>query len=235
MKIFPQFPWLRATISEKCDGNMRIGPEIIDLERSAREENRKRFLENETFSSSLVTPYLAHGNSVAVVSDASLPYLQNCDALVTSVSGLSVGVTIADCVPVFFADPVLKVIGLAHAGWRGLTAGVLEETLRVFRGDFGSRSENISVVIGPHIGACHFEVQKDVFDMFVTNERFIRHGKYYADLSSVCINILCAHGVKKEWIQSLNQCTHCEQDVYFSHRRDKSVDIEAMMAVMEIV
>lgn len=234
MKIFSQFPWMHAVISQKTDGNMRIGPEIVGLDRTIREENRKKFLQKENFSFSLVTPYLVHGNAVAVVRDITLPYLQDTDAVVTGASHLPIGVTVADCVAVFFVDPVLNVIGLAHAGWRGLTSGVLEKTVDVFVQQFHSDVRNIFVAIGPHIGACHFEVSKDVFEKFAEDERFEKEEKLFVDLSLVCTHRLISKGIELTHTDVHNECTTCEQDIYFSHRRDKKADIEAMLAVIEI-
>ena len=128
----------------------------------------------------LVTAYQVHGPSVATVyspwSAASRP---EADALVTKKPGIALGVTIADCAPLLFADEAAGVIGVAHAGWRGARDGVAEATVDAME-TMGAARGNIAVAVGPCIGPDSYEVGPEFRDAFLAddpaNARYFRDG-----------------------------------------------------------
>lgn len=99
-----------------------------------------------------------HGNGVAIVDHPQIEKVGGVDALVTSVPSLALVVRVADCGPVFFYDPVKKIIAVAHSGRKGTELNITSETLKVMRDQMGSRIENIQVQLGPCIRPPHYEV-----------------------------------------------------------------------------
>ncbi len=147
------------------------------------------------------------------------------DGLVCGEVGPVLSAFAADCIPMLFADPVARVCGAAHAGWRGTVAGVATNVVRRM-GELGARPENIRVALGPSIGACCFEVGPEVVAEF--RARFgelpglVVRGphKDHIDLRVASRAVLEAAGVRPENIDDRPPCTRCEGDRFFSYRRD---------------
>lgn len=224
----------RAAISSREDGNMRVGADDFGAVLPEREATRKRFLSHVGMPTALVTGILAHGSRVAVVRDAVLPYLPETDALVTDVPGISIGVTVADCVPVFLADGVRHAVGIAHAGWRGIVAGVLENTVAAMVREYGSDPATIRAFVGPRIRECHYEVSADVADRFPAECRTVRDGRIFLDLGLACRMRLVDSGLAPENVSVSNECTACDAEKFFSFRRDKPPVPEAMLATIAV-
>lgn len=195
-----------------------------DAELAAVLENRRRVA--QFLPSAPVWLTQVHAADVvrigrAVVSSLSLSPPTG-DALVTRTPGVVLGVRTADCLPVLFADRAGTVVGAAHAGWRGLAAGVLEATLRAM----GVPSREIVAWLGPAIGPTMFEVGRDVFDAFCGPDPragafFAPHGddKWLADLYGLARHRLGAAGVAA--IGGGGYCTRRETDRFFSFRADR--------------
>ncbi len=145
------------------------------------------------------------------------------DALVTATPGLALAVLTADCQPVLFADRKARVIGAAHAGWRGAFDGVLEATLDAMEG-LGARRADIAAVIGPTISQAAYEVGPEFFETFTDedrdNARFFANGtgdRMLFDLPAYGLHRLRAAGVgQAEWT---GHCTYCDPERFFSYRR----------------
>lgn len=149
------------------------------------------------------------------------------DGLITDVPGISLVTFYADCVPLYFADPVHHAIGLSHSGWRGTVNRMGEKTLKEMEHQFGTRAEEVLCAIGPSICQTCFEVGKEVveafqekFDSVYWKELFYEkpNGKYQLDLWKANEIVLLEAGVKPEHIQVTDICTHCNPDYLFSHR-----------------
>ena len=147
-----------------------------------------------------------------------------CDALITNTPGIALVVFTADCTPILFQDPVTGAVGAAHAGWRGTAAGIAEKTVRAMCSTFGCRPEDIRAAIGPHIGACCFETDRDVPEAMVAAlgaaaEPYIRAAgeKFFVDLTQMNRLFLERAGVTH--IETSPLCTACRQDLFWSHRR----------------
>lgn len=156
--------------------------------------------------------------------------VQVADAGVSDRRGVVCAVMTADCLPVLFADLEGTVVGAAHAGWRGLAAGVLGETVAAMR---ARGAGEITAWLGPAIGAQAFEVGADVLDSFVAGahggaeiERVRaafapypgREGKYVADIYSLARLLLARDGVSR--VSGGTHCTFTERDRFYSYRRD---------------
>ena len=135
----------------------------------------------------------------------------------------------ADCVPLFFLDPVRRVAATSHAGWKGTAARIGAVTVERMAADYGCRREDILAAIGPSIGPCCFEVDAPVWEVFAAMAEFASDGapacgredgggKYHVDLWEMNRRILCAAGVRPEKIAVTDLCTRCHPDVFWSHR-----------------
>lgn len=146
------------------------------------------------------------------------------DALVTKTPGVGLGVLTADCAPVLFADPQAKVIGAAHAGWKGALTGVTTRTLDVME-EQGASRRNITAVIGPMISQAAYEVGPEFPGRFIEadaeNARFFtaspRAGHYMFDLPGYLTNRLRREGVGN--VVNLSLCTFSDERRFFSYRR----------------
>lgn len=168
-----------------------------------------------------------HGVAVAEIDarnrDAALAAPPDADAAVVREPGVAIAVRSADCLPVLLADRRGTVIAAAHAGWRGLAAGVLEATVRAMRVD----PRHLVAWIGPAIGPRAFEVGRDVLDAFVAHDPSdavgfapYREGKWLADLPGLARRRLARAGVGH--IAGAAWCTVSDPRRFHSWRRDRS-------------
>ena len=175
----------------------------------------------------LLTTFQVHSADAVLVVDADEADQirnQKADGLVTNLHSVGLGVLSADCTPVLFADPVARVIGTAHAGWRGALAGVCDATLNDMQTLVATLS-NIHVAIGPAIQQKSYEIGKEVFDAFLEVDE--NAGDYFAparenhkfmlDLPGFIKSRLTERGIAN--IECLQHDTYSEEDLFFSYRR----------------
>jgi len=160
-----------------------------------------------------------HGGSVAVIERAQTGIVPGCDALLTRLPGVALLVRTADCLPILFADPRRDVVGIAHAGWRGLLAGLPGRVVSAFRHAYGSRPDELRVAIGPAIRSCCYEVGADVAARF---GRFAQGSgaRWRCDLIGAAVAELRTCGIRPERLLDSGACTACEGGRWFSLRRD---------------
>lgn len=148
------------------------------------------------------------------------------DGLITNVPGLTLGTFFADCVPLYFVDPVHCAIGMSHSGWRGTVAGMGRETLCAMAENYGTVPADVICAIGPSICQDCYEVSEDVAEEFqrafpgYESEILIdkENGKFQLDLWKANELILLDAGVKQEHISVTDICTCCNPKLLFSHR-----------------
>jgi YfiH family protein len=153
--------------------------------------------------------------------DASLTKtIIEADASYTSRVGVVCAIMTADCLPVFVSKKNGTMVGLAHAGWRGLVSGVIENLIHSFNSD----GDNLIVHLGPAISKNYFEVGEEVMRLYLSkNINFersftIKNKKNYLDLYDAAKVIL--EGLKINSISGGNRCTFNESGDFFSYRRD---------------
>lgn len=153
--------------------------------------------------------------------------IDNADGLITNKKNVALVTFYADCVPLYFLDPVKKVIAMAHSGWKGTVKKIAEKTVLKMNIDYNSNIKDILVGIGPSIGKCCFEVDYPVVEEFNKNfsfaEEFIfndnqNKGKYKIDLKGIIEKNLVSIGVPAQNIENSNICTKCNPELFFSHR-----------------
>lgn len=149
----------------------------------------------------------------------------NHDAIATSRKNLAICIKTADCVPVFFADRVKKIIAVVHAGWRSSALGISAKVVRLLHEIYGSFMQDILVAIGPAIGKCCYEVDATVANAFrkqKNNEAFLfpgaRTNKGMLDLVEANRRQIMNCNIPERNIETSGFCTSCRQDLFFSHR-----------------
>ncbi|HZG28923.1 MAG TPA: peptidoglycan editing factor PgeF [Ensifer sp.] len=171
----------------------------------------------------LATVHQVHSPDVFTVTDTYSDERPEADALVTATPGIVLGVLAADCGPILFADAENRVIGAAHAGWKGALYGVLESTLEAMIA-LGAKRETITAVLGPSISAANYEVGPEFVERFLgVNKDYARyftpsvnedHSMF--DLQGLTVDRLKASGVKAAMT---GHCTYADEERFFSYRR----------------
>ncbi|MGO4530965.1 peptidoglycan editing factor PgeF [Paenibacillus sp. 2TAF8] len=190
-----------------------------------------------------------HGKEVAVITAKDRgrglldrqSALQNTDGLVTNIPGILLTSFYADCVPLYFYDPVKQAVGLAHAGWKGTVAGIAVSMVETMEREYGSRREDIRAAIGPSIGDCCYEVDEAVMkhvrvwlDEPQGNDEYndsaskriytpAANGKTMLNLKECNRHIMMKAGILPDHIECTTWCTSCHPELFFSYRKENGV------------
>lgn len=203
-------PWDSLNLGAHC------GDDLAHVE-----ENRRRFYAAAELPSRPVWLEQVHGKAVLRLTGGEYAS-KRADASYSNIPGQVCAVMTADCLPVLFCNKAGTEVAAAHAGWRGLCDGVLEDTIACF----SDRPDNLLAWLGPAIGPDAFEVGPEVRDAFMTKDEradsaFRPAGeKYYADIYQLARQRLARAGVTQ--VFGGERCTLREKDDFFSYRRDKS-------------
>jgi hypothetical protein len=173
----------------------------------------------------LLTVWQCHGaDALAVNEPWETEKPPEADAMVTATPGLAIGVLTADCTPVLFADPKARVVGVAHAGWKGALSGVLEATVAAME-KLGAARGRIAATIGPTISQASYETGPEFIDQFLKRDaasrRFFnpspRSSHNQFDLPGYVAHRLSAAGCGN--VHDLALCTYADEARFFSFRR----------------
>ena len=153
----------------------------------------------------------------------------NSDGLITNKKNIILATTNADCILLLFLDPVKKVIANTHSGWKGTLQEISVKTVNKMKEDFGCNPKDIIVCICPSIRKCHFETDKDVYEMFYNKfkkigntKQFIeeKNGKWYIDTVFINKEILKQAGILEENIEDCGICSVCNKELIHSFRAE---------------
>lgn len=218
------FPERTGGVSQGLRRSLNLGYRWGD-QREVVETNRRLVAEHAGFDyAQLAVTKHVHGTAVWCVGEP-LPEPAEFDGLVSDRPGVTLGAFAADCIPMVFADPVARVCGAAHAGWRG-TLGKVGANVVARMAERGSRPADVRAVLGPSIGPCCFEVGLEVVEAFrdalgdlaglvVPGPR-----RDHIDLRVAARAVLEQAGVAPAHIDDAPPCTKCEPERFFSYRRD---------------
>lgn len=149
------------------------------------------------------------------------------DGMITNVPGICLVTSYADCVPLYFVDPVKKAIGLSHSGWRGTVGKIGKNTVQLMQENFGSKPEDLLAAVGPSVCMDCYEVSEDVIEQFkeafekkYREDLFYKkeNGKYQLNLWKANELIFLESGILPEHMAITNVCTHCNSKILYSHR-----------------
>lgn len=188
-----------------------------------------------------------HGKEVQVVTrrqrgaghDSREGALQDKDGFITNEPGVYLHALFADCVPLYFYDPVHKAVGLAHAGWKGTALEIAKAVTEAMSAAYGTKPRELKAAIGPSIGMCCYEVDDAVIVRMdkVIGEPGLRYkdeaigevpplytrkpnGKYNLNLQQINRQIMIKAGILPSNIEISGLCTSCRLDLFYSHRKN---------------
>jgi YfiH family protein len=179
----------------------------------------------------VVVPHQTHGSRIYVVEPAGVwegrpgaSSFPDCDGLVTSAGGVVIGVSSADCIPLFAFDDASGTLGIAHCGWRGIAAGIVEAMVASLEGAGAGRS-GTRFLIGVSIGSCCYEVGHELLGAFSVSEVDECVGKARSegerrmfDLKKLVARRLAEQGIDRDAVFTDNTCTSCRRDLLCSYR-----------------
>lgn len=218
-------------ISEKQDGTMKF---LNDKNNDKIKLNREKFFAKQNIKlNQIVSAGLVHKNRVKIVSKNNAgKFIKSFDGLITDENNLYLTITVADCLPIYTYDFKEKIIGIAHAGWQGVKQNIAKNVIDSMKENFNSNPSNIFIYIGPHLQKCHFEVKDNLLLKFNRYKNAIikKGDKVFIDLSLIVKTQLLEQKILEKNISISGDCTFCLKDKYFSYRRDKPKNIQAMIA-----
>lgn len=209
--------------------SLNVGGTVGDDPHIVRENHHKIYETLSIDPQRTCTTWQVHGVDV-VVANAPVPmrrWLARADALITNQPDLALVQRYADCVPLLYHDPVKQVIGVAHAGWRGTVGGVAGNVVRAMQNAYGTRPQDVQVLIGTSISPEYFQVGQEVVDAiharYGTDQRLVTwhpdDGTPYVDLWRANRIDLERLGVHQ--IEVMGMCTVRDNHEFFSHRAEK--------------
>ncbi len=215
----------RGGVSNGPFSSLNLGSSVGDDPEAVSENHRRIYAALGLRASQVVSPYQVHGARVGVVGRGDGGrIIPDTDALITAEVGVALLLRFADCVPILMVDPRHHVVALAHAGWRGLVAGVIPATVDALAKHFGSRPPDLWAGIGPAIGRDHYIVGPDVA---AAVQRTLpprvrvatqQKGQWHLDLAAAAREQLRMSGITD--ISESNTCTACHTEEWYSHRAE---------------
>ncbi|KMO13501.1 peptidoglycan editing factor PgeF [Methylobacterium platani] len=211
-------------VSQELYASLNGGLGSGDDPAHVRENRRRMTAELGLAPENLVSLYQVHSAECVIV-EAPFAERPRADAMATRVPGLGLGILTADCGPILFADPGNRVIGAAHAGWKGALTGVIEATLAAMEGLGADRAATVAV-LGPTIGPSAYEVGPEFRERFEAAEP--GNARYFAasperathslfDLPAYIVARLERAGIGE--VANAGLCTYSDPDRFFSYRR----------------
>jgi polyphenol oxidase len=231
----------RGGVSKEAFDSLNCGLHVNDLPEDVI-ENRQRLAQavGAPFESCTYAEQV-HGKEIQVVTktlagagnSSREAALQAKDGFVTNEPGVYLHALFADCVPLYFYDPVHRAVGLAHAGWKGTVLQIAKATLETMSAAYGTKPRDVLAAIGPSIGGCCYEVDDQVIARVdkALNELGIASaqesiyqlksdGKFMLNLQQLNRQIMIKAGILPIHIEISTLCTSCRTDSFFSHRKE---------------
>ena len=224
-------------VSEGIYSSMNLSFTRGDKEEAVKENYRRIAAAIGFEMESIVTSDQTHTANVRRITEEDRgngitkprPY-KDVDGMITNVPGIVLATFYADCVPLYFVDPVHKAIGLSHSGWRGTVAKIGKVTVEKMREEYGTKPEEIYAAVGPSICQDCYEVSEDVAEEFrhafcpkYWDALFYKkeNGKYQLNLWEANRIVFLEAGIPEDHISMPNLCTCCNPEFLFSHRASK--------------
>jgi hypothetical protein len=214
----------KGGVSSGIFTSLNCGPGSGD-DRANVIENRRRVADALAPDAPLLTLYQIHSaEAVTVTEPWNIGEGPKADAMATNVPGIVLGILTADCAPVLFADAEARVIGAAHAGWKGALGGVTDSTI-VAMEKLGARRDRISAAVGPCISQANYEVGPEFRERFLESDAMLarffipsnRPEHFRFDLEGFVAQRLEAAGFAN--VERVSACTYAAEEDFFSYRR----------------
>lgn len=211
----------KGGVSKGFYATLNTGRSTSDDQNDVEENRRLFFSDLGITEEQTALSYQVHGCEIL---KAENPCRENgYDALITNRKNLFLVVSVADCIPILIHDPKKEAVAAVHAGWRGTASNIVLKTLQALQSNYGSAPEDCLIYIGPGLCQPHFEVGDEVAAHFSDNHKHFDTSlrKYFVDLKNANRDMALSFGVAEKNIEVSKKCTFCEENMFFSHRRDK--------------
>jgi len=227
---FAKIKWMRHAFLSR-QGGVSLSP-YDSLNLSDKNGDREEFVSKnkkfiaETFgfdSSRLILLDQMHQDRILLLENPIIPLPSplEFDALITNSPNTFLGILTADCLPIFVVDQQKKVIAAIHAGRQGTALRITAKVLTRMKEEFGCLSKDLLIAMGPSIGPFCYEIDEKVFQYEWKPFSVSRGaGKWMVDLARINVGQMKGEGIEEEQISSVNLCTHCRGDLFFSYRKE---------------
>ena len=242
-KIFEKYKNLQHLITQRDTTHklhnsmaMHTGEHIEHISQN-RERLREYFGDDVRFFSVLQT----HSSDIYIVNKqvdygwSALDTTIEADALITDIPNQVLTILTADCVPILLYDTQREVIAAIHAGWRGTDKKIVQKCVAKMIAEYGTDPKDIVAGVAPAIGGCCYEVSEEIASYFHEYPEYVVRDKsssIYLNLKSINRAQLVDMGVPSEQIEVSNICTACQNEDYFSYRKEKGCSGRFMSAIM---
>lgn len=227
-----KFPYVKAYfttrhggISESPYGTFNLAFHVGDKEEDVL-ENHHRLGKNLHYDyHQLIHMRQIHSDIITTV-DSTMDFKSppQCDALITNRINVPIMVMSADCTPILIYDPINHAIAAVHAGRAGALNNILPKTLDAMKKQFGTTLDNVSIVLGPSIHGCCYEINEiianEVNEKGYKNALLHQKEKVFLDVNTILHHQLREMGISSQCIESESLCTSCHCEDYFSYRAD---------------
>jgi len=165
----------------------------------------------------IVNPQQVHSSNVKIVDKPGKK--PSTDAIISSTKSLVLSIQVADCIPLYLADPENNIVGIVHAGWRGIEKNIIDNSIDKMI-EQGADNKKIIAYIGPSIQQCCFEIGPEVAKKFPRNFQVNgNNDRSLLDLQELTKHLLMKNSISFNNIFSSNECTKCNTDKFYSYRR----------------
>lgn len=224
-ELLSQFPDLIHGISTKIRGNEQ--PPFYNNLSYYVGDNKEQVKKNRDIffgrlgidQQNLAIPQQIHSDNVRIID--KLGYYRDTDALITQNKNIFLIISTADCYSILIHDPVTETIAAVHSGWRGTQKKILTKTINIMFHDLKCRADDLYIFVGPGISKSHFEVGREVAEMFDNKFVLAIQGKIYVDLKAHINEQLHNFRFKPSNIEIFPYCSFEEKDYLHSFRRDR--------------
>lgn len=235
MGVVTAFTAKMGGVSKNEFTSLNMGLHVGDVQEDVI-ENRTLIMNSlEASVDNMVCSEQVHSTKVAIINNDNMgcgaydysTVLKGVDAMVTNVPGVFLTTFYADCYPLYFFEPNKRVIGLAHSGWKGTMGKIGVKTIQAMGDEYKVKKEDILVFIGPGIGKCCFEIDEklaaEVKGEFAGLNNILSANEkgFFWDLEKTNRQVLIENGIKENHIIGCNLCTSCQNNDFYSYRRDK--------------
>ncbi|TCZ72301.1 peptidoglycan editing factor PgeF [Paenibacillus albiflavus] len=235
-----QFPFLTAGMTSRHGGISKAPYDSLNLGLHVGDAAEDVVANRSALAAAIGLPFEActfaeqvHGNEVSMVSSVERgkgrtdkdDSIRNVDALITAEPDTCLCLMYADCVPLYFIDPIRQVIAVSHAGWKGTAQNIVGTTINKMVEHYGCDPSDIKAAIGPSIGECCYEVNQEVVDkMAVHISPVVRPSrnpdKYMMNLQEINRLFMIKAGILSSNIEISKLCTSCHKDDFYSYRAE---------------
>lgn len=220
-KIISAVSTRNGGVSSGYFSSLNMGKSTADDKEKVLENRRLFFSDLGIDEEKTALSYQVHGNEILKTEN---PCRENgYDALITNKNGLTLVVSVADCVPILIHDTSKDVVAAIHAGWKGTVSEIVYKAILKMKMEYGCSSGNLKIFIGPCIAYDHFEVSEEVAIQFPSEVKktIVGTNKWLVDLKSANKEQAIRAGVSEKNIEVSGYCTFRDENLFFSHRRDK--------------